>query len=60
MNDHKSLVSGDAQKGEFAGQLTAARLEKQIKLLQEAGVLDKPVSVSDVATFEFLPKSKPE
>ena len=39
-----------------AGQITAARLEKQIKLLQEVGVLDKPVKVEDVATFEFIPK----
>jgi NitT/TauT family transport system substrate-binding protein len=56
MNDFK-LVSGDPAKGEFAGQLTAARLEKQIKLLQEVGVLDKPVAVEDVATFEFIPKA---
>ena len=55
MNDYK-LVSGDPAKGEFAGQITAARLEKQIKLLQEVGVLDKPVAVGDVATFEFIPK----
>jgi NitT/TauT family transport system substrate-binding protein len=55
MNDFK-LVSGDPAKGEFAGQITAARLEKQIKLLQEVGVLDKPVAVDDVATFEFIPK----
>ena len=55
MNDLK-LVSGDPAKGEFTGQLTAARLEKQIKLLQEVGVLDRPVAVSDVATFEFIPK----
>ncbi len=57
MNDYK-LVSGDPAKGEYAGQLTAARLEKQIKLLQEVGVLDKPVAVSGVATFEFIPKSQ--
>ena len=55
MNEYK-LVSGDPAKGEFAGQITAARLEKQIKLLQEVGVLDKPVAVDDVATFEFIPK----
>src|SRR4051812_12481668 len=41
MNDYQ-LVSGDPAKGEAAGQLTPARLEKQIKLLQEVGVLDKP------------------
>ena len=54
MNEYR-LVSGDPAKGEFAGQLTAARLAKQIKLLQEVGVLDKPVAVGDVATFEFIP-----
>jgi NitT/TauT family transport system substrate-binding protein len=54
MNDYK-LVLGDPAKGEKMGQLTTARLEKQIKLLQEIGVLDKPVEVKDVATFEFLP-----
>ena len=55
MNDYK-LVAGEPTKGEFAGQITAARLEKQIKLLQEVGVLDKPVAVGDIATFEFIPK----
>jgi len=55
MNDYK-LVAGDPAKGEFTGQLTEARLRKQIALLQEIGVLDKPVAVTDVATFEFIPK----
>lgn len=55
MNDYR-LVQGDPAKGEFAGQLTAARLQAQINLLQEVGVLDKPVKVEDVATFEFVPK----
>lgn len=55
MNDYK-LVSGDPAKGEFAGQLTPARLEKQIALLREIGVLDTPVAVRDVATFDFIPK----
>ena len=55
MNDYK-LVSGEPAKGEFAGQITAARLQKQIAILQEVGVLDKPVAVEDVATFEFIPK----
>lgn len=56
MNDYR-LVSGDPAKGEAAGQITAARLQKQIELLQEVGVLDKPVAVGDVATFEFIPKA---
>ena len=54
MNDYK-LVLGDSAKGEEAGQLKAARLEKQIKLLQEIGVLDKPVELKDVVSFEFAP-----
>ncbi|HWA26587.1 MAG TPA: ABC transporter substrate-binding protein [Lacunisphaera sp.] len=57
MNDYK-LVAGDPAKGEAVGQLTPARLEKQIKLLQEVGVLDQPVKVEDVATFEFIPQHK--
>lgn len=56
MNDYK-LVAGDPAKGEFAGQLTATRIEKQIRLLQEVGVLDKSIAVGDVATFEFIPKN---
>lgn len=52
------LVAGDPAKGEFTGQLTAARLQKQIDLLQEIGVLDRPVAVSDVATFAFIPKNQ--
>src|SRR5258708_10680798 len=39
MNDYQ-LVTGDPAKGETAGQLTAARLQKQIDLLQAIGVLD--------------------
>jgi NitT/TauT family transport system substrate-binding protein len=54
MNDYQ-LVAGNPAKGERVGLLTAARLEKQIKILQEVGVLDKPVAVSDVATFDFIP-----
>jgi NitT/TauT family transport system substrate-binding protein len=57
MNEYR-LVSGDPAKGEAVGQLTAARLQKQIDLLQEVGVLDKPVAVDDVATFAFIPPAK--
>ncbi|MSU46876.1 MAG: myristoyl transferase [Lacunisphaera sp.] len=56
MNDYR-LVLGDPAKGEFVGQLTVARLQKQIALLQEVGVLDRPVAVKDVATFEFIPQA---
>jgi len=54
MNDYKLVA--DPAKGETVGLLTAARLQKQIDLLQEVGVLDRPVAVSDVATFDFIPK----
>jgi NitT/TauT family transport system substrate-binding protein len=57
MNDYK-LVAGDPTRGEATGQLTAARLQKQINLLQEVGVLDKPVAVDDIATFAFIPPAK--
>lgn len=59
MKDFK-LVAGDPAKGESIGQLTAARLQKQIQILQEVGVLDQPVKVEDVATFEFIPKEPPK
>lgn len=52
------LVLGDPARGETPGQLTAQRLQKQIALLQELGLLDKPLRVEDVATFEFIPQSK--
>ena len=55
MNEYK-LVAGDPAKGEYTGLITEARLQKQIAILQEVGVLDKPVKVEDVATFEFIPK----
>ncbi len=56
MKDYQ-LVLGDPARGEAMGQLTPERLQKQIDLLQEMGVLDRPVKLEDVATFEFLPES---
>ena len=32
-----------------------ARLETQIALLNKLGVLEKPLKVAEVATFDFLP-----
>ncbi len=54
MNEYQ-LVLGDPKRDERMGQLTPERLETQIKLLQELGVLDKPVKLGDVVTFEFIP-----
>jgi NitT/TauT family transport system substrate-binding protein len=50
-----ALVLGDPARGERMGLLTRARLEQEINLLREVGVLDKPVTVDDVATFAFVP-----
>jgi len=54
MKDYQ-LVLGDPARGEAVGQLTAARLQRQIEQLQAAGVLEKPVKVEEVASLEFLP-----
>ncbi len=54
MNEHH-LVLGDPARGEYTGALSPARLENQIRVLSELGLLDRPVAVSDVATLEFLP-----
>ncbi|MCW5550378.1 MAG: ABC transporter substrate-binding protein [Opitutaceae bacterium] len=54
MKDYQ-LVLGDPARGETMGQLNPARLQRQIDLLQEMGVLERPVTVADVATQEFLP-----
>jgi NitT/TauT family transport system substrate-binding protein len=54
MKDNR-LVLGDAARGERMGLLTRERLQRQIDLLREVGVLDKPVTVDDAATLEFIP-----
>jgi len=54
MKDYQ-LVLGDPARGEKMGQLTAARLETQLKLLSELGFLERPLTIKDVATFEMLP-----
>ncbi|MFA5058135.1 MAG: ABC transporter substrate-binding protein, partial [Opitutaceae bacterium] len=54
MQDYR-LVLGDPARGERMGLLTRERLQRQIALLRGMGVLDKPVTVDDVATLEFIP-----
>ncbi|MBI2515363.1 MAG: ABC transporter substrate-binding protein [Opitutae bacterium] len=54
MKDYE-LVLGDPKRDERMGQLTPKRIETQIKRLQDIGVLEKPITLKDVATFEFLP-----
>jgi NitT/TauT family transport system substrate-binding protein len=56
MKDYQ-LVLGDPKRDERMGQLLPKRLETQIKTLQEIGVLDQPVELKDVVTFDFIPDS---
>jgi NitT/TauT family transport system substrate-binding protein len=54
MLEHR-LVSGDPAQGEAIGQLSRRRLQDQIDFLRRLGVLDRIVTVDDVADFRFLP-----
>jgi NitT/TauT family transport system substrate-binding protein len=53
MKDYK-LVLGDPARGEKLGLLTEKRLQTQLDLLRDLGVVEKPLKVEDVATFEFI------
>jgi NitT/TauT family transport system substrate-binding protein len=47
------LVEGDAARGEAIGVLSRRRLQWQIDALKELGVLDRDVSVDDVADMKY-------
>lgn len=51
----RGLVHGDREKGEAIGQLSLARISKDIDLLQDLRVLEVAVGAQQVATKEFLP-----
>jgi NitT/TauT family transport system substrate-binding protein len=51
------LVSGNTASGETYGQIRAERLEEEIRQLEQIGMLDKPVTVSDVFDGQFLPQN---
>jgi NitT/TauT family transport system substrate-binding protein len=50
------MVSGDPAKGEHTGLITRGRLTDQLNILRQLGLLKTPVSVDQVATFDFLPE----
>ncbi|MFZ9683325.1 MAG: ABC transporter substrate-binding protein [Cephaloticoccus sp.] len=50
-----ALVSGFPERGEAIGRLDLARVQREIDLLREFGVIDQPLRASEVATTEFLP-----
>ncbi len=47
------LVEGDPAKGETIGGLSRSRLQEQIDALQLIGVLDRTVTVDEVAALQF-------
>ena len=47
------LVEGNPAKGEDIGRLSRQRLQEQIDALQLIGVLDRPVTVDEIAAFQF-------
>ncbi len=49
------IAAGDPAKGEHVGLLSASRLAAQLKILGEIGLLKEPLSVDQVARFDFLP-----
>ena len=54
----RSLVHGDASKGEDIGQLSLARLAEEMQTLVDLKVLEAPVAINAVATKEFLPAAR--
>ena len=51
----RSLVCGDAARGESVGQIELHRIAGQIEMLRELGILAAPMAAESVATKEFLP-----
>jgi NitT/TauT family transport system substrate-binding protein len=49
------IVDGDAAKGERIGLVRRRRLEEQIAILRQVGLISGAFSAEDVASFDFLP-----
>jgi NitT/TauT family transport system substrate-binding protein len=54
-----ALVTGDRAKGEDVGQLSPARIEEQLQVLLNLGLLDTPLKADAVVTMAFLPPAGP-
>jgi NitT/TauT family transport system substrate-binding protein len=52
---HYQVAAGDPVKGERIGLITRQRLAEQIAILKDLGLLTEPVTVDQVASFDFLP-----
>lgn len=53
------LVEGDATAGERPGVVTRARIEGQIRILGELGLLGRELKVDEVADFKIFPLESP-
>jgi NitT/TauT family transport system substrate-binding protein len=47
------LVEGFPEKGESIGALSRSRLQQQIDILKSCGALAEPITVDDIADFQF-------
>ncbi|PHX86247.1 MAG: myristoyl transferase [Opitutia bacterium] len=54
----RDLVRGDAARGEVIGQIELHRIARQIGMLRELKILDRPLAAEAVATKEFLPATR--
>ena len=54
----RNLVHGDAARGEVIGQVELHRIARQIEILRELKILDRPLTAEAVATKEFLPATR--
>jgi NitT/TauT family transport system substrate-binding protein len=50
-----ALVAGRPELGEATGRLSLERIQREIDLLRDFGVLEKPLRAAEVATTAFLP-----
>lgn len=55
----RKIVEGDAARGETVGQLSLERLAEQQRTLVDLQVMDRPISISQLATRDFLSSEKP-
>jgi hypothetical protein len=54
----RNLVHGDAARGEVIGRIELHRIARQIEILRELKILDRPLTAEAVATKEFLPATR--
>lgn len=52
------LVQGDPTKGERTGLITRERIAAQIEILDSLGLLERKITVDDVAVFDFVPATQ--